>query len=57
MPHNNLTFEVIEERFAHHKDALDRHEERIASLEKMVWKINGIGVLLIVLIEAFSHFR
>ena len=35
---------------------LAKHEARITSLEKMMWMVNGMGVLIIAVIELLSHF-
>lgn len=35
---------------------LDKQAERISSLEKMVWKINGIGIVAVIVIDILSRF-
>lgn len=35
---------------------LSKHEERIASLERMVYKVQGVGIVIVAIIEIVSHF-
>ena len=35
---------------------LSKHEDRIAAVEKMVYKVQGIGVVIVAAIEILSHF-
>ncbi len=35
---------------------LSKHEARIASLESMVYKVQGIGICIVTIIELASHF-
>jgi hypothetical protein len=35
---------------------LEKLDARTTSVERMVWKIQGIGMLVVILIEALSHF-
>ena len=35
---------------------LAKHEARIVSLESMVYKVQGVGIALVAIIEILSHF-
>lgn len=35
---------------------LGKHEARIASLESMVYKVQGVGIAIIAIIEIVSHY-
>lgn len=35
---------------------LAKHEARIENLEKMVYKVQGVGIVIVAAIEILSHF-
>ena len=35
---------------------LSKHEDRIAAVEKMVYKVQGVGIAIVAIIEIASHF-
>ena len=35
---------------------LSKHEDRLAKLESMVYKVQGVGIAVVAIIELVSHF-